>query len=343
VNQVPAAGAGHGASRGSREPGPGTIIGSYRIEQRIGRGGMAVVYRARDERLHRDVALKLLAPALTRNTAFRARFSRESLAAAAVDHPNVLPVYDAGEHGGFLFIAMRYVHGGDARSLLRQAGTLSAQQTWDIVRQIAAALDAAHSRDLVHRDVKPANVLLDSVQPAHAYLTDFGVSKQLQVATLTATGQIVGTLDYISPEQIEGVRIDGRADQYSLACATFELLCGVPPFRRRQGQATIYAQLSDPPPSLAQRQPGVPPAVDHVLARALAKAPAERYGSCGQFSTRLGAALGLLAGHPATDPIGPPGAEPRTRLAGSARRPVMPPGSLADRAGIEPPTRRKEN
>ncbi len=205
----------------------GDRIAGYRLEEQIGQGGMAVVYRAHDERLDRRVALKVLAPGLTADTAFRTRFIRESRAAAAVDHPNIIPVYDAGDAGGFLFISMRYVQGGDVRSLLRDGHTPGPVRAWHIISQVASALDAAHSRGLVHRDVKPANILLDASSRTnaksgqasgdphdHVYLSDFGISKQTLASHLTSTGQFVGTLDYIAPEQVEGQATDGRADEY---------------------------------------------------------------------------------------------------------------------------------
>src|SRR5215467_5485093 len=233
-------------SSATADAGPGDKVAGYRLEEKIGQGGMAVVYRAYDERLERLVALKLLAPGLTADTAFRARFIRESRAAAAVDHPNIIPVYDAGDAGGFLFIAMRYVSGGDVRSLLADGQVIAPARVWNIVNQVAAALDAAHEHDLIHRDVKPANMLLDvpSGNAEHVYLSDFGISKQTLASHLTSTGQFVGTLDYIAPEQIEAQSIDGRVDQYSLACATYELLTGEPPFRRDLGLALINAHLS---------------------------------------------------------------------------------------------------
>ena len=271
---------------------------------------MAVVYRARDERLDRRVALKLLVPALAMDAAFRQRFIRESRAAAAVDHPNIIPIYEAGEAGGSLFIAMRYVQGGDVKSLLERRGPLPAWRAWSIISQVAAALDAAHAYGLVHRDVKPANMLLDTTgaaagqgrvlpddRPEHVYLSDFGISKQsLAASNLTMSGQFVGTLDYIAPEQIDGHNVDGRADQYSLACAAYELLSGTPPFRREQGLAMITAHLAEPPPSLAARRDDLPAAVDRVLASAMAKSPDGRYATCAQFATDLGRSLGLVPG-----------------------------------------------
>ena len=289
---------------------------------------MAVVYRARDERLDRRVALKLLVPALAMDAAFRQRFIRESRAAAAVDHPNIIPIYEAGEASGSLFIAMRYVQGGDVKSLLERRGPLPAWRAWSIISQVAAALDAAHAYGLVHRDVKPANMLLDTTgaaagqgrvlpddRPEHVYLSDFGISKQsLSASNLTMSGQFVGTLDYIAPEQIDGHNVDGRADQYSLACAAYELLSGTPPFRREQGLAMITAHLAEPPPSLAARRDDLPAVVDRVLASAMAKSPDGRYATCAQFATDLGRSLGLVAGAPE-----PPGMPPHAGLGAGGR------------------------
>ena len=313
------------------------------LDEQIGLGGMAVVYRATDERLGRRVALKLLAPALAEDAGFRQRFIRESRAAAAVDHPNIIPIYEAGEIDGALFIAMRYVHGGDVRSLLERENPLSPGRVWSIVSQVASALDAAHSFGLVHRDVKPGNMLLDASggrgwgpagQSEHVYLSDFGISKlQMASAALTQTGQFVGTLDYIAPEQIENQRIDGRADQYSLACAAFELLSGTRPFRKDTQLGLITAHLADPPPQVTARRPGLPPAVDQVLAVAMAKAPGQRYATCAEFTAELGRSLGLLAGAPGQAgravPPSPP-VRPPTEIAQ--------PAGLAAAAGLRPAT-----
>jgi Protein kinase domain len=272
----------------------GSRVAGYRLEGQIGQGGMAVVFRAHDERLDRQVALKILAPALAADDAFRQRFIRESRAAAAVDDPHIIPVFEAGEAAGVLFIAMRYVGGGDMRTLMDREGPLSAGRAAAIVSPVASALDAAHVAGLVHRDVKPANVLVDTQpgRPDHVYLSDFGLSKGA-VSSLTGTGQFLGTLEYIAPEQIEGKAVDGRADEYALACAAFELLTGAPPFRRDEAMAVMYAQLSEPPPLLTSRRPDLPPAADQVFARALAKAPEDRYPSCREFADALRAAFGL--------------------------------------------------
>jgi len=274
----------------------GSQIAGYRLEEQVGAGGMAVVFRAHDERLGRRVALKILAPAMAADEEFRQRFVRESRAAAAVDDPHIIPVFEAGDAAGVLFIAMRYVPGGDVRSLMRRVGPLAPGRAVVIVSSVASALDAAHGAGLVHRDVKPANMLVDvrPGRPDHVYLSDFGLSKgALSLQGLTASGQFLGTPGYSAPEQIQGKPTDGRADQYSLGCAAFELLSGAPPFPRDQATAVIWAHMSDPPPPLTSRRPGLPAAVDGVMARALAKAPADRYPSCREFADAMRAALGL--------------------------------------------------
>ncbi len=298
----------------------GSRIAGYRLENRIGQGGMAVIFRARDDRLGRLVALKILAPALVTDDRFRQRFIAESRAAAAVDDPHIIPVFEAGEAEGVLFIAMRYVPGGDARSLLRRDGPLPPARAAAIVSPVASALDAAHTAGLVHRDVKPSNMLMDvrPGRPDHVYLSDFGLSKAALSSTgLTGTGTFLGTVDYIAPEQIQGKPVDGRADQYALACAAFELLTGQPPFRREEAAAVVYAQLSEPPPALTARRPDLSPDADGVVAKAMAKAPGDRYATCRDFADALRAALGLASyapgpgesrepGHPPTEVVGMP-------------------------------------
>jgi len=275
----------------------GARVAGYRLDEQIGRGGMAVVYRAYDLQLDRQVALKILDPALAEDSEFQQRFIRESKAAAAVDHPHIIPVFAAGEADGVLFIAMRYVAGADVRTLLDTEGPLPAWRAVDIAAQVASALDTAHDRGLVHRDVKPANMLRDrSTGPRseHVYLSDFGLSKKtLAGVALTATGQLVGTLDYVAPEQIENRPVDGRADLYGLACATFEMLAGAPPFNRDQSLAVLWAQLSEPPPPLTARRPDLPAAVNQVMTRAMAKSPDARYQRCLDFVQALRAACQL--------------------------------------------------
>jgi DNA-binding beta-propeller fold protein YncE len=322
----------------------GSQIAGYRLEEQIGRGGMAVVYRAYDIRLERNVALKILAPGLARDDAFRRRFARESKAAAAVDHPNIVPVFDAGEADGVLFIAMRFVHGRDARTLLKAEGPLSAGRATDIIAQVASALDAAHARGLVHRDVKPANMLLDTTAGGgrdHVYLSDFGLSKQsfaqISQTGLTSHGQFLGTFDYVAPEQVEGRPVDGRADAYALACAAFELLTGTPPFQRETGLAGVWAKLSEPPPLLSFCRGDLPEAVDGVMSRALAREPAERFENCGEFAAALRDACGLGPAAPGPPRTMPPVAtEVALPAVPAAGPPAVPAAGPSGSAG--PPT-----
>ena len=205
---------------------PGTTFAGYRVDAPVGRGGMGIVYRATDLSLGRPVALKLIAPELSENERFRARFLREPRLAASLDHPNVIPIYEAGEHEGQLYLAMRFVEGSDLKTVLEREGKLTPDRTVKVLGQVAGALDAAHRRALVHRDVKPANVLIDG--EGHVYLTDFGITKQLG-GDSTDTGRVVGTLDYLAPEQIRGEPVDGRTDVYALGCLLYECLAGAPP------------------------------------------------------------------------------------------------------------------
>ena len=268
----------------------GSSFAGYQIESVVGRGGMGVVYRATDLRLQRPVALKLVAPEFAEDELFRRRFLKEPRMAASLDHPNVVPIYEAGEHDGQLYLAMRFVDGSDLRTLLRREGGLPAEHALDILAQVAGALDAAHRRGLVHRDVKPANVLVD--EDGHAYLTDFGVTKQLGGNT-TETGHIVGTLDYVAPEQIRGEDVDARADGYALACVLYECLAGRPPFHRNTEAETLWAHMQEPPPPL----PGHP-ALQPVMAKALAKDPKHRHATCAELIADARAALA----HPIVPP-----------------------------------------
>jgi len=254
---------------------PGETFAGYRIEAVVDRGGMGVVYRATDLRLERPVALKLVAPELAHDERFRSRFLKEPRLAAALDHPNVVPIYEAGEHDGRLFLAMRFVPGSNLKTLLGRGGVPDAERALRILAQIADALDAAHRRGLVHRDVKPANMLLD--EEGHAYLTDFGITKQVG-SDSTQTGQIVGTLDYLAPEQIRTEPVDGRTDVYALGCVLYECLAGTPPFRRDTQMEAIWAHLREPVPPLPQF-----PRLDPVLAKALAKERDHRYATCSEL------------------------------------------------------------
>jgi YVTN family beta-propeller protein len=271
----------------------GTELAGYRIERVLGRGGMSVVYLAHDLRLKRNVALKLLAPELAQDEGFRVRFLRESQLAASLDHPNVVPVYEAGEVDGLLYIAMRYVVGTDLKALLRTEGALAPERALALVGQIATALDAAHERGLVHRDVKPSNVLLTG-RPGeeHCYLADFGLSTSTSDRSVADARQVVGTIDYVAPEQIRGVEVDGRADVYSLACLLYECLVGDVPFRRSSDVAVIYAHLEEPLPEASERAPALPEALDAVLGRGTAKLPDERWPTCAALVEAARSALG---------------------------------------------------
>ena len=272
-------------------------VAGYRIEQRIGRGGMGEVYRALDVALARPVALKLLRLELCADERFRERMLRESRLAAALDHPNVIPIYEAGEADGRLFIAMRFVDGADLRTLLRREGRLDPARAVLVAAQVADALDAAHERGLVHRDVKASNVLVDHPgQREHCYLADFGLTQSASDRGPT-DGQFMGTVDYVAPEQIRGDDLDGRADQYALGCLLFELLTGTLPFMPASDVAAVFAHLQEPPPRATARNAELPAAVDGVLQRALAKDPAERYDGCREFVDATAAALGVAAHH----------------------------------------------
>jgi len=291
----------------------GTEVAGYRIESVIGHGGMSVVYLAEHLRLGRKVALKVLAPQLAENEKFRERFLRESKLAASIDHPNIVPIYDADEAEGLLYIAMRYVEGTDLHRLLRAKGRLEPERTARMVTQIAAALDVAHESGLVHRDVKPGNALLTADD--HVYLSDFGLTKRtLSVSGLTETGQLVGTLDYVAPEQIKGDPVDARADVYSLGCIVYECLTGQVPYPRDMEVAVLWAHVQDPPPTVATERPELPTEVDDVVAHAMAKDPGERTETAGAVATELKAALGLET--PAAVPITRP---VRKRKAGRTR------------------------
>ena len=272
----------------------GEEFAGCRIEAVAGRGGMGVVYRATELSLGRPVALKLLPPERAGDQEFRERFQRESRMAAAIDHPNVIPVYAAGEHDGSLYLVMRYVAGTDLHALLRERGAVEPERAAELVAQVAAALDAAHAAGLVHRDVKPANVLLAG---DHAYLSDFGLTRLAGSDTsLTESGRWIGTVEYSSPEQLRGERTDARADVYSLGCVLFAALIGRPPFANGTVPATMLAHLHDAPPRPSEL--GAPPEFDRVMARALAKRPDDRYPSAGDLGR---AALGAARGEPVTE------------------------------------------
>ncbi|NRQ38820.1 serine/threonine protein kinase [Nonomuraea sp. NN258] len=282
----------------------GQEVAGYYIEDIVGKGGMAVVYLALDPRLSRRVALKILNPVLSVDDRFRQRFILESRTVASIEHPNIIPIYEANaDADGVLYIAMRYVDGLDLRRLIYDRGPLPLALASQIFAQTAAALDAAHAHDLIHRDVKPANILLAG---DHVYLTDFGITKhRSSISGLTQTDQFIGTPRYMSPEQINKEHIDGRCDQYALACVVYEALSGRLPFQRENDIALLWAHLAEQPVPLSQMRPELPPAVDHVMGRALAKSPEQRYASCGEFAGALRDAMGGL--HPGAYPGGFPG------------------------------------
>ena len=303
----------------------GTRVAGYRVEKPLGAGGTAVVYRARDERLGRLVALKVLAPALAADEEFRRRFTAESRAAAAVDDPHIIPVYEAGEATGMLFIAMRLVTGGDLRRVLARDGPLPQERAAAFLSPVAFALDAAHRAGLVHRDVTPGNILVDAQpdRPEHVYLSDFGISKAIaSTARLTDSGRFLGTPEYTSPEQAQGSAVDGRADQYALACVAWHLLTGTVPFQRDNGLAVLLAHLHEPPPRLADRRPDLPDIAGQVLARAMAKEPGERYQSCGEFTDTLREALVLPPYRPAAPAAPAVARHPRTEVSAIPAHPA---------------------
>ena len=260
----------------------GTEVAGFRIESVLGRGGMSVVYVAEQLRLGRRVALKVLTTELAWDEQFRERFVRESHIAAAIDHPNIIPIYDAGEEEGLLYIAMRFVQGPDLKEVLKR-GSLGVGRTIFLIEQLASALDAAHTHALVHRDVKPGNILLEESSD-HVYLTDFGVAKQTTARGLTSTGHFLGTVEYAAPEQIEGRPVDARTDVYALGCVLYECLTGTPPFSQSTEHAVLHAHLVDPPPSVSRLRPDLPQAFDGLIATAMAKVPDDRFASCGELA-----------------------------------------------------------
>ena len=266
----------------------GGEIAGYRLTGLLGRGGMGNVYEAEHAILGRKAAIKTLLPELAGDGDFRERFIRESQMVAALDHPGIIPIYDAGESGGIVYIAMRHVGGGDLQELI-EAGSIELDRAVSILEQVAGALDAAHARDLVHRDVKPANVLVDGDR---VYLTDFGIAKQARSVGLTQAGFFVGTLDYAAPEQIQGKPVGPQADVYAFGCLLFETLTGRKPFQRETDVAVMHAHLLDPPPSASELRSELPAAIDEVVARALAKDETERISSCREVMEALRACLG---------------------------------------------------
>ena len=354
----------------SDELAPGTVIGGYRIERRLGSGGMGSVYLAKHPELPRYDALKVLGAGYSGDEAFRKRFLREAELAARLDHPNVVTIYNRGTEGARLWIAMQYVEGDDCSVLLKRSpGGLDPAVAVEIIGQIGRGLDRAHRAGLLHRDIKPANILVaaaddeDDGDERRALLTDFGVAKGGEdTSQLTAVGTVLATLAYASPEQLCGEELDPRSDQYSLAATFFHLVTGKVPYTGASTDAVIDAHFNAPPPRISQIREGVPPAVDAVVARGLAKTPAERFATCKEFATALKSAFSAPVGRPAPRPVprpAPPGYVPgpghpsgpqapatagRPSLPATAGRPSVPvqrtvaPGirGQANRAGYPP-------
>ena len=283
----------------------GEEFAGYRLRSVLGHGGMSTVYQAENPRLGSVIALKVLDPDLATDNMFRTRFLEESRIAASLNHPNVIPIYDMGASEGLLYIAMRYVSGTDLRQMLKKRGRLIPSTALALTGQAARALDAAHRRGLVHRDVKPGNLLIergsDDDDPDHVYLADFGVTKHAMDRTgLTSTGQFIGTVDYVAPEQIQGLSVLGLADQYSLGCVVYECLTGRVPFEKDMDASIIWAHVQESPPMPTALRPELPAAVDDVFARVLAKQPGDRYATCREFIEAAREALGGLAADPRT-------------------------------------------
>jgi tRNA A-37 threonylcarbamoyl transferase component Bud32 len=271
----------------------GTIVAGFRLEWVIGEGALGVVYLAEDTAVGRRVALKLLSPELARDERFRRRFLRESRIAGGLDHPNAVSVVESGEHDGLLYLAMDYVEGSDLRELLRREGRLEPGRALNFAAQVAEALDAAHAAGLVHRDVKPGNILVTAGPGREqACVCDFGLARHVSsVGSLTGDRGFVGTIDYVPPEQIEGAPLDARADVYSLGCVLFECLAGERPFDRDSELSVVFAHLNEPPPLLSDLRPELPEAFDTVFATALAKSPDDRYATCRELVEAARAAL----------------------------------------------------
>ena len=264
----------------------GSVIGPFRVRSLIGAGAMGSVYLAEDTRTGEPIAIKVLAPELAGDERFRQRFARESALAATLEHPNIVRIFSSGEADGLLFLAMAYVEGSDLRDVLQREGRLEPERALRLVAQVAAGLDAAHAAGLVHRDVKPGNILIGHrADQEHAYVCDFGLARHASsVSSLTGERGFVGTVDYIAPEQIEGRDLGRHADVYSLACVLFECLTGGRPFERDSELSVVFAHLNEPPPSVPQRVPALPAAFDEVFATALAKSPEDRHATCRALS-----------------------------------------------------------
>ena len=302
----------------------GTVVAGCRVEEVIGHGDMGVVYRAEELSLQRQVAVKLILPEHSQDDRFRERFRRESKVAASIDHPNVIPILEAGDEDGMLFISMRLVEGTDLRELIATEGRVDPLRAARIVRQVGAALDAAHARGLVHRDVKPANVLLGRAD--HVYLSDFGLAKQAEeVGGLTRQGSIVARAEYVAPEQIMEDRVDALTDVYALGCLLYEALTGEAPFEGWTDGPAIMAHVTAPAPSPLERRPDLPRQFDEVVRRAMAKQPSERYPSAGDLGDAALAAAGELRRVGTESVVATGEAAPYAAMPGLSRAPLSDP------------------
>src|SRR5262245_59647490 len=269
------------------------VLAGYRVTGLLGRGGMGFVYEAEHLLLKRKAALKTLAPELGGGADFRERFIRESQTVASIDHPNIIPIYDAGDHDGLVYIAMRYVQGPDLEKLIKDGGTHDPHEALSILEQVAGALDAAHTREVIHRDVKPANVMIED-ESGRIYLMDFGIAKQIGSAErgLTQAGVFVGTVDYAAPEQIEAKEVSAAADLYAFGGVLYEALTGKKPYERDTDVAVMFAHITEPPPAVTKVRPDLPEALDAVIAKAMAKSPADRFSTGREMIEAARAALG---------------------------------------------------
>jgi serine/threonine-protein kinase len=327
----------------------GDEFAGYRMRAVLGRGGMSVVYQAENLRLNNVIALKVLAPELAADDVFRARFLEESRIAASLNHPNVIPIYDMGSSNGLLYIAMRYVSGTDLRQMIKKRGRLQPENALFLLGQVARALDAAHRKGLVHRDVKPGNMLIergsDEGDPDHVYLADFGITKHAMSRTgLTSTGQFLGTIDYVAPEQIRGTSVLGLADQYSLGCVLYECLTGRVPFEKDLDAAIIWAHVEETPTMPTVLRPELPPEIDQVFGRVLAKRPVAGTGAAASSSMPPGWPWASSGAGPTPSPTGSrrPGWTPVRRPAAMReRRRTGTPGAARPSMGTRPtPARR---
>ena len=326
-------------------PRVGEEFAGYKIEAVLGRGGMGIVYKAEHLSLERKVALKLLSDALAEDDEFRQRFTREYKLAASMDHPNIIPIYEAGEQDGVLYISMRFVQGADLKDHIRKTGVLDSAFTVSVLEQVASALDAAHVRGLVHRDIKPHNMLIsesDGRNAKHVYLSDFGLAKRVTSRTeITATGTFMGTIDYVSPEQIEGKPVDGRADIYALGCVLYECLTGNVPYPGDTDMAVATLHVTQQAPSISEVRKDLPAGLDRVVATALAKSPDDRYQTGGQLVSAVRTVL-ESSGHELHERVGSGGKTSGSRttddrgtavIDGGTRPPLGDPLGSADPAG----------